>query len=411
MLERHTQNAPRSVDGRLKPEVLDAAVAASKYDWSAAAHCDIWRLEREWRALEAKGCCSPYQRYAWVSAWYRNVSAVRRQQPVVVTVSNAAGQIICLLPLVIDMVGPLSILRFAGGDHSNINGPVLDPASAASLAALPTSVWLTSLASAVGGIDLIDLKRQPLTWGEHINPLARVRAYRTEPMAVLLLQESPGQCPPRLSKSTRRKFSQKQKWLEDIAPTTYRRIVDPEEVQAALDTFLVQKRQRLAKQKIADPFAEKGVEAFIREAAMPQEPGTKPGLSIYALTCGNDTVAVMGCCESCGRLSGSIISYDASPQYSRCSPGEILALAVIKDAYDNGLSVFDLGAGSDAYKGRFCDRSEDLVSVTWPVTLAGRILDEAIRLSRSAKRKVIRAREHLTRPQQGPEVAESGGQA
>ncbi|WP_293866569.1 GNAT family N-acetyltransferase [uncultured Alsobacter sp.] len=397
----------------MKADALDASAAASDFGLSVQAHRDPWILEADWRALEDKGDCSPYQRFAWVSAWYKHVSAARRQQVVVVTFSNSAGKIICLFPLVVDTAGPLSILRYAGGDHSNINGPILDPSSVGDLSALPTSVWLTSLASAVGRIDLIDLKRQPPMWGEHPNPLAQVRSYRTESMAVLLLQETPGQCPPKLSKSTRRKFTQKQKWLDDIAPTSYRRLVEPADIQAALDAFLLQKRQRLAKQKIADPFAEKGVEAFIREAATPQASGCKPGLSVYALTCGAETVAVMGCCESRGRLSGSIISYDASPQYSRCSPGEILALSVIRDAYHDGLAVFDLGAGNDAYKGRFCDKGEDLVSVTWPVTFAGRIMDEAVRLSRSAKRRVMRAREQLKRPAAAaqPETAETAGPA
>ena len=86
---------------------------------------------------------------------------------------------------------------------------------------------------------------------------------------------------------------------------------------------------------------------------------------------------------------------------------------MIRDAYHDGLAVFDLGAGNDAYKGRFCDKGEDLVSVTWPVTFAGRIMDEAVRLSRSAKRRVMRAREQLKRPAAAaqPETAETAGPA
>jgi CelD/BcsL family acetyltransferase involved in cellulose biosynthesis len=216
-----------------------------------------------------------------------------------------------------------------------------------------------------------------------------VGAYKTESLAILRLADVPdGSSPPNLSKATQRKFSQKQKWLAEIGATAYRHITDAGEVAEVLDVFYQQKHDRLCAQNIDNPFIKPGIRAFLHAVATGELQTGHPGMDLYALTSGGKTVAVFGGCASRHRLSGSIISFNGDSAYSRCSPGELLALHIIKDAWANKLEIFDLGAGNDAYKSRFCNECEDLVSTFLPVSALGYAFASMQKLTRRGKRYV-----------------------
>ena len=342
-------------------------------------------MDREWRGLEVEGLCAPYQRAAWASQWYRHVCPVTGQKPAIVTIRQD-NSLACLLPLVVSRVGPVRVLGFAGGDHSNINLPVI---ASHCLQTLGAQDFLAAMKEAARSlrVDLCDLRRQPARWEKWVNPLAAVGTYKTERMSILKLDDArDGSPPPDLSKATRRKFSQKQKWLDEIGTSAYRRVTDVGEVAETLDVFYEQKHDRLSAQRIDNPFIKPGIRAFLLAVATADLEVGHPGMDLFTLTSGGKTVAVFGGCVSRNRLSGSIISFDGDSAFSRCSPGELLALHVIKDAWINKLEIFDLGAGNDAYKSRFCNEHEELVSTYLPISALGYAMASLQSLTRRGKR-------------------------
>ncbi len=71
------------------------------------------------------------------------------------------------------------------------------------------------------------------------------------------------------------------------------------------------------------------------------------------------------------RYSGMMTSFDADPEVSRFSPGDLLLHHLVGEQTARGRLSFDLGVGEARYKASICDETIALVETVWPVSLRG----------------------------------------
>ena len=360
-----------------------AASAPSRADGkmpglTASVLPDFASAKTLWLEMAAAGTATPYQGFDWLESYFRRVEATQGAEAALVVVRNVAGEALMLLPLAITTTGLVRVARFIGGKHSNFNMPVVTDAAAR----LTTDDLTHALTEAgrIAGIDLFALLNQPTEWEGTPNPMMRLGGQPAPSAGYKLALTADGEAllQGRLSKDTRKKLRQKEGKLAQLGPVTYRRATTSCEARAILDAFLALKAARFQTQGIDDPFAGADVKAFLEEAVTSGLSDGRAVVELHALMLADRPVAIYGAVADDTRFCGLFTAFDADPEISRSSPGDILLMAIIKDCCARGLKTFDLGVGEARYKAQVCDQTEALVNSFVAVTFKGRIAARAM---------------------------------
>lgn len=372
----------RATNGRPSDEVRLATDAA---DLRVCVHTSLASARAIWQSLSGDGVMTPYQSFDWIEAYCRLVDGPAGHVPAIVTIADATGAPLMLVPLSIQSLGPVRIARFIGGKHANFNMPVCAPGAAklderSLRAALHT-------AGKAAGVDLFAFANQPGDWEGFVNPFAGLGG-RPAPSAAYKLALAPDAnalLNARLSKDTRKKLRRDESKLAGIGPLSHARAETPADIEETLAAFLAFKAARLEAMGIADPFDGPDVRAFLADVA--QCPGPSgPVLELHALRVGARIVAIFGAMVDDKRMCCLFTAFDADPEFARWSPGTALLTRLIANACGRGLKTFDLGVGEARYKTQFCNETEQLFDSLVPVSPLGHIASAGLARLGAAKR-------------------------
>jgi CelD/BcsL family acetyltransferase involved in cellulose biosynthesis len=342
--------------------------------------------QADWRDLWASAPASPYQAYPFLSAWFETVGKARALTPLLVVDRGPDGRASALLPLCAARRSGLSIGLFLGGSESNLCLPLVAPQAHYDAARL-RALLVEAAVRAPEPVDLFCLRNQPRRFEGVDNPLAFANARPSASSAYgAILPASMEELAAKISKESRKKARKKEARLAAIGALSYEhraRGQRGDEILAAL------RRQKSAR------FAGKGVSADLNGEALPdflsrlsRESGDG-ALELHALSVGGRIVATYAGVVARGRFSAMLNSYEMEPEIARCSPGELLLHALLRNLVARGVTRFDLGAGEARYKNAVCDETIDLCDLVLPVTARGRalapLLSGYLRLKRFVK--------------------------
>ncbi len=325
--------------------------------------------EALWRAFEAAPdcCASPYQRFAWTSAFLHETGAAAQAR--VAILRDQAGRVRMLMPLVVQRRHGLTLARSVGDTHANYHLPLFTRDTAA-LSSEDVHAALVA-AGAGAGIDAFAFSHQPRLWEGTPNPLARGGEPEASDAYGLVLGPDPESTLKRVfSADARKKLRSKEKRLiEALGEIAYHRAADGEEARAILSAFYRQKAARFAGMGILDPYAPEAIRRFLERAAS----GDEPAMEVHALrvVATGRVLAVFGGAVNAIRYSGMMTSFEADPEVSRFSPGDLLLHHLVREQTARGRMSFDLGVGEARYKASICDETIALVETVWPVSLRG----------------------------------------
>ena len=350
---------------------------------------DMAAAETLWRRIEADPASvqTPYQRFDWVMAYLRATGQI--EQARVIVLRDREGRARLLLPLTVHRQYGLRIARTVGDTHANYHMPLFATRDAA---AISHDAILTALIGAgrSSGFDLYALPHQPRMWDGVANPLAATGEPEASDAYGLMLGPDPETTVRRVfSADARKKLRSKEKRLvEAKGALSYRRAETPEEAARFLAAFYAQKAARFAGMGVADPYADPSVRAFLAAAST----GSDPAVELHAL-CLAETgrvLATFGGAVSGRRFSGMMTAFDADPEVSRFSPGDLLLQHLVHDQTARGRQDFDLGVGEARYKASICDETIGLVETLVPVTPPGRAYAALRQGLTRAKRRIKR---------------------
>jgi CelD/BcsL family acetyltransferase involved in cellulose biosynthesis len=366
-----TTDRPRS-DWRVRVVGLDAA-------------------EHDWRALEAEGLATPYQRFDWVKAYAAHVLAAEGTRLALVQVQGADSELVAIMPFEIRRSAGLTTAAFVGGKHANFHMPVFDREFAARLDADGARALLAQAATAIGGIDAFLLRCQPVTWDGLANPIALLDSRPSPSQAYKLTLSSDCEATLQASMSShaRKKHKNKRARFAELGPSRMLLADSDVDKERTLAAFFRQKGQRFADQGIADPFASPAVRGFIRSASGLD--GGTASLRIAGLELNGALVATYVGAVHQRRFSGMATSFEPDPTITKVSPGEILLIELIKHECRAGMGVFDLGVGEARYKTTICNQTEDLVDSFVAISARGRLAAGLARLAQRLKSWIKRS--------------------
>jgi CelD/BcsL family acetyltransferase involved in cellulose biosynthesis len=342
-----------------------------------------------WAELEAIAPASMYQTRRWLLPWIETVCPAAGIRPLLIlTRDPGSGAPQMLLPFGIQTAGGLRLAQFLGGRDSNANLGLYRPGSEPPRNILVAILMQVAQASALKP-DAYVLANQPLTWEGRPNPFAALGRQDSPSFcySTTLTADFEALAKERLSADTRKKLRYKARKLEEQGPVAYHKAMTAEEIEATIDTYLAQKRERFAQMNITSDMRNDVALAYFRRSCLPRD-GEAPAIELHALAMGTRIIAIYGGGIHRGRFHGMINSFDMDPMIARFSPGDLLLQRLIEAKCQDGLTRFDLGIGEGRYKNTWCNEAEPLFDTLIGQSGAGKAFVTMEKTRRRAKRLI-----------------------
>jgi CelD/BcsL family acetyltransferase involved in cellulose biosynthesis len=381
-----------SVDVALRPADVGRQTARA----ADAAGVEIARLEifddfaaaaPAWDRLAAEAVATPFGRRDWIELWQRHVGTPAGLAPLIAVAYDERDEPLFLLPLAAHTGRVLTIARFYGGSHSQLNMGLWRRDVAAGWTADDLMRVLEAVAQR-RGVDLFVLLNQPVLWDGRHNPLLQL-AHQPSPDDVFRIEfegeSGDAVLRSRLKPSLRGLLKSKEKKLAKLAGYRYFRAASAAEAERILAAFHTQKAAHLKQQGVRNAFAEPGVAEFLRAACVEGFAAGGPVIELHAIEGGGEVLAVMGGVADPNRFSSMFNSYTLT-EHARWSPGQILIAHMLRSCADRGIASYDLGAGFAPYKRYFCKSTDPLFDSVLAFSERGHIAAAFCRAGLTAKR-------------------------
>jgi CelD/BcsL family acetyltransferase involved in cellulose biosynthesis len=322
----------------------------------------------DWPAIAGSSDDAMYafQAREFLDVWINTIGKARGAECYLVVV-RTGGRPILFLPLAIENVFNVRLLRFMDAGVVDYNAPILRSGHALTQPEF-ARLWSEILAL-LPKFDAIDLQKMPNDIVGRHNPM---RYLDCTPYASsghsLLLSALHGEVDMRPSVRLQRKnLHRRYEALSGLGRADF--AVNPTGVTTGyvLDRLLDLKRQKYLRTTGRDFLATPGVTRFYREMAAPGRIGRISHLS--AVLCNDRVVSAHLGFIGRGRFHYLVPAYDT--EYRRFEVGHMLLQHLIDRAFDNGLSTFDLGVGDFPYKARWATHHVALYNYEHPVSSAG----------------------------------------
>lgn len=339
----------------------------------------------DWRELFELSPKSAYQAYDFVSAWFATVGRAHRLEPLIVVARDASGRPLALLPLVTTTRGPLRIALFQCGSESNFNLGLFRPNAGFDERAA-RRLLVEASRKTPAAPDLYYLRNQPRRFDGADNPLAFAEAAPSASFAYgTTLPKNQAALAAGFSKDARKKLRKKEARLSEMGALRYEHRACGARAIEIAEALLRQKSERLAAMGVKSEFESEAMRAFLTRVCAATDDGV---VETHALSLdGRIVAAYMGLVHG-GRFSAMLNSFDMDEEIARCSPGDLLLHALLRDLVARGFAHFDLGAGEARYKNSVCDETIELCDAILPVTLKGALAAQIFSAFLRAKRKI-----------------------
>jgi CelD/BcsL family acetyltransferase involved in cellulose biosynthesis len=319
-------------------------------------------VRAEWRELYAQAMASPYQSFEFVSNWFDTLGRDQKLEPLIVIARDEDQRPLALLPLALAKRGPLRMALFLGGRDSNFNLGLFRRGVEFNESAI---VGLLSEAAhaAPRRPDLFYLLNQPHRFDGDANPMV-LPISRPSPSAAYgtKLPAEDKALDARITKDTRKKLRKKEARLAELGDLRYEHEASGPLAKKIVQTLIAQKSKQFAS------FENVAFRAFLDRMSSAD---AESALELHALTLRGKIVAAYAGLSHRGRFSAVLNSYDTEEHIARCSPGELLLHALLRNLVSREFTHFDLGIGEARYKNSVCDGKIDLYDTILPTTLKG----------------------------------------
>src|SRR5262249_606706 len=134
---------------------------------------DLASLAAEWTAFERSAACTVFQTFGWLAKWQQHIGKLNGTRPAIVLGRSERGALLFILPLAIEMRGPIRRLTWLGSEVCDYNAPLIARDFWAHVGDF-TEVWSKVLCLLRSDprlrFDLVDLQKMAEAIGTARNP-------------------------------------------------------------------------------------------------------------------------------------------------------------------------------------------------------------------------------------------------
>jgi CelD/BcsL family acetyltransferase involved in cellulose biosynthesis len=354
--------------------------------WHVKVFDRLDQLESAWRALEARGRCSLFQSYDWLSVWYEVTSRHGAAEPVVVTAArNEAAAIDVILPLC--RVRRTGYWEICSPDVvSDFTGPLFAPEALAEHGQM-RALWMQIL-GALPECDVVRLRAIPEQIGGYRNPLVElpdIQSYPCSAWGVPLAETAEAEPPAPIDRRMLKKTTRRRRQMEKAHMCRFSWQQCENRLPGLLEKLVEIRLQR---------FGELGRQEVLRDAVWLDFYRTIVARTHRAIE------ATVACLEADGETVAASLGFvhdgvfhDLLParlggNWNRYAPGFQLMLDTIRESTRRGLTYFDLTIGDEPYKRSMGAQRRPLFQIFVPMSGRGRLLHTMWRL------KLLLERDH-----------------
>lgn len=326
-----------------------------------------------------------FQSREFLETWTRTIGKANGIKSYLLVVRNDGGVPVLYLPLAIETIFNIRILRFMDCGVADYNAPIQKAGLALSRQEFG-ALWAEAL-SLLPGFDVIDLKKIASDVSGAVNPLTFLDCTpHGEDGHSLLLLGAEAAADSRALINLRRKLDREHRKIGELGAVEF--IVNPSGDLAALVTekLFALKREKYAQTKVRDFLAVPGVADFYREIAAANQRGKIGHLS--ALLVGKTIVSAHVGYTGRGSFYYILPAYDAA--YARYRPGHLLLRELVDRSARQGDETFDFGVGDESYKQTWANRRLSLYNHERAMTAAGQVFLQMRRVRRFVKSNGVR---------------------
>lgn len=344
-------------------------------------------LEDEWNALFARAGqgIQVFQTFNWLWHWCNHFTSDGSGARLCVVTARRNGKLVLVWPLVAERSGLITRVSWMGEPVSQY-GDVLMDDDVGGLDLL-RQAWTFFVAKTRASI--VQLRK--VRADAKVAPLLReLQLIETEPLAApyLDLKSAPSfeDYEKRYSNGSRKNRRRQRRRLADHGPLSLA-AYDSGAMARDLVLHAIELKRAWLRDRglVSTALRDERMTHFFADVA---EAAVRPaGCHVLALLSDGRPTALEVGVRAKDRTATHIIVYD--PEFEKHSPGTVLMEDSIRQAYDNGLGVFDLLAPGDGYKLDWADDAVGVSTFVAPLTPWGRAHAKLYLSVRSALKKLL----------------------
>ena len=348
-----------------------AATAHLPESLHMAVHGSLESVEERWREAWTRLAGTPFQNFDWVKTWYETLGRQQGYKPCIgeLRVDTPDGPTVLLLPLAMRRQGLLRVMGFMGAELLDYQAPLIDPAFARALTPAHAARLWNGFMGIFPSVDIIRTRRMPAAIGELANPFAALPGARHNENANAA--RLPADFATFAASREARMFADSRRQLRRLAELgqvqMLTEVEEPALRERVMAALVEQKSHRWKEGGAIDAFALPGYREFFAQLAAGPLQGVDSVMS--ALLLDDRIIATHWGMRRGDRYYWLMPTYDQ--EWARFSPGRLLMEAVLRRCIDDGLKVFDLTAGDEAYKKQWVDEKTKLYTLTQSFSTLG----------------------------------------
>ena len=347
--------------------------------YEARLHETLATIAGPWRALEATGVSTAYQRLDWVEGLLAHVAASARATPLFVEVSDrATGQPVLILPLALLRHRTHRVITWMDLGLCDYAAPVMARGIDLDRAAADAA-W-TAVRSVLPPADLVHIVQIPTTVQGVVNPLSALADVR--PMALtasgIAIDGEAETLLKRLCRpGTFRDLGKQRRRLERAGTVEFVEARAPDEVAAIFSALVDQRRRRFSTMGRHDLLARPEIEAFYRDGALN---GLRGGaVRLFGLSVAGAWIATAYGLVHRDTFHGILLTTSDGDEWRNASPGLQAVAECLAWARREGVTYFDFTVGDLPYKRDFGVEIRPLSRLVQPLTARGRLVQSVTR--------------------------------
>ncbi|MEM7214177.1 MAG: GNAT family N-acetyltransferase [Pseudomonadota bacterium] len=367
----------------------------NRIEWSC--HDSISPLETDWKELESRAKCSPFQRLSWVKPLYQNIhpevssGGLIKEEPFLIT-GHLNNQMVIVLPMVIEASILGKCLKWIGSDISDYNGMIVDENIIAEIPRGFFDKLMAQVAEIVPDLDAIFLTRNPEiknSLKSDIFPRGQSWDGEHSSHTLGLSHDWKSLYANIRSKKSRQRLRSKFRALQNKYEVTFRQVRNPEEKAEATNQILEWKSSQLKNRGSRNPFGSEVLPSRTRMTINASvDDNCKKSVKVFGIYLDNQLVAGMLAFIADGKFYYLVSAY--APAFpSQYSVGTHLLVKTLELASRAGLQEYDFLLGDEAYKFDWCDTHVPLKNYLIPLTVKGSIYGLGIKSALTIKKQIM----------------------
>lgn len=352
----------------------------------------IEEIQAVWQPFQKSAHCYGFQTYEWLHQWYQTIGPALGAQPCIVVVADNRQAPLMILPLVIQKKLGIDCLTFADGQVADYNAPLVSSTFAREVDQIDFGdIWRT-ICAALPPCDVIHFQKMPATIHQALNPFLnlKIAPFHENSYALKLTDTWEIYWQTKVKKKLRADSNRQRRRLSGLGNLRFRTVTDPIEIEALTRTMIKQKRRRYRETGVPDLFDNPVYARFYQQVACNLQAAGYMHLAVFQL---DDTILAIhwGMVHN-GRFYFLFPTF-AGGQWSKFSPGRLLLVYLLEQAFAEKLDIFDFTIGGEAYKMDWCDTELRLYEYLQVNTAKGVLYQLANTLKNYIRRKPgLRAR-------------------